>query len=107
MYFLLLTYLSFLSVAGSTPYYEFISRVSDFKNRALETTGCGLWQDVLRLHLRHEKYCEAGILSKLSEFDDFEMAAISWIVSKEWDNPLLTDDVRVRSINYQNELQKS
>ena len=95
MNILILTCLIFLSVTGSTPYYLFIMRVSDFKNRSLETTGCGLWQDILRLHMRHERYCENGILSKLSEFDDFEMAAISWIVSKEWDNPLLTDDIRV------------
>ena len=93
---LILTYLCFLSVIGSTPYYEFMERVSYYKNRSLESSGCGLWQDVLRLHLRHENYCEDAIMGKLSEFDDFEMAAISWIVSKEWDNPLLSDDVRVR-----------
>ena len=55
------------------------------------------YQDVLRLHERHEKYCEAGIMAELPDFDDFHMAAISWVVAREWDNPLLSDQVKVSS----------
>ena len=78
-----------------TPYYDFISRINEFKVRAVETTGCGLWQDVLRLHLRHDNYCEQGLMSKVAEFDDFEMAAYSWVVAREWNNPLLTENLKV------------
>ena len=52
---------------------------------------------MLRLHERHEKYCEAGIMAELPDFDDFHMAAISWVVAREWDNPLLSDQVKVPS----------
>ena len=52
---------------------------------------------MLRLHERHEKYCEAGIMAELPDFDDFHMAAISWVVAREWDNPLLSDQVKVSS----------
>ena len=50
---------------------------------------------MLRLHERHEQYCEAGIMAELPDFDDFHMAAISWVVAREWDNPLLSDQVKV------------
>ena len=52
---------------------------------------------MLRLHERHEKYCEAGIMAELPDFDDFHMAAISWVVAREWDNPMLSDTVKVSS----------
>ena len=88
-------FLLIVSVCG-TPYYDFLSRINEYKVRAVETTGCGLWQDVLRLHLGHANYCEEGIMAKVAEFDDFEMAAFSWIVSKEWNNPMLTEKLKVK-----------
>ena len=91
---MIISLLSIVSI-NSTPYYDFISRIQEYKARAVETTGCGLWQDVLRLYEGHEKYCEEGILSKVAEFDDFEMAAFSWIVTREWNNPLLSENLKV------------
>ena len=34
-------------------------------------------------------------MSKVAELDDFEMAAFSWIVTREWNNPLLTENLKV------------
>ena len=82
-------------LVGGTPYYDFISRINEYKVRAVETTDCGLWQDVLRLHIRHANYCEQGLMSKVAEFDDFEMAAYSWVMAREWNNPLLTENLKV------------
>ena len=82
-----------LLVSGS-PYDEFLSRAEEYKNRALNRSGCGWWQDILRLHFRHENFCEDGLLNEAVEVDDFGMAGVAWITMMEWDNPLLTDRVR-------------
>ena len=37
---------------------------------------------MFRLSERHEKYYEAGLMGNMEDFDDFEMAGISWIVSR-------------------------
>ena len=87
--------LSLLQVASATPYYDFLYRLEEFKTRALDGGGCGWWRDVLRLHFRHEEFCEEGLLDKIHDLDDFEMAGLSWIVSHEWRNPLLSDSVKV------------
>ena len=84
-----------LQLATSTPYYDFLYRLQQFKTRALEGGGCDWWRDVLKLHFRHETFCEEGLLGKIHELDDFEMAGLSWIVTHEWRNPLLSDTVKV------------
>ena len=87
--------LSLLQVASSTPYYDFLYRLEEFKTRALTGGGCDWWRDVLRLHFRQENFCEEGLLGKIHDLDDFEMAGLSWIVTHEWRNPLLSDTVKV------------
>ena len=82
-----------LLVSGS-PYDDFLSRAEEYKNRAFNRSGCGWWQDILRLHFRHENFCEDGLLNEAVEVDDFGMAGVAWITMMEWDNPLLTDRVR-------------
>ena len=32
--------------------------------------------DPIRLHERHERYCEEGLMSVMEDFDDFNMAGI-------------------------------
>ena len=92
--------LSLLQVASATPYYDFLYRLEEFKTRALDGGGCDWWRDVLRLHFRHEEFCEEGLLDKIHDLDDFEMAGLSWIVSQEWRNPLLSDSVKVIITHY-------
>ena len=84
-----------LQLTASTPYYDFLYRLEQFKTGALEGGGCDWWRDVLKLHFRHETFCEEGLLDKIHDLDDFEMAGLSWIVSHEWRNPLLSDTVKV------------
>ena len=81
------------SVNGS-PQEDFYARVEEYKKRALERSGCGWWEDILRLHFRHENFCENGLLDQAMQVDDFEMAGVAWITMMEWDNPLLTDRVK-------------
>ena len=50
-------------------------------------------QDILRLHYRHPGYCEAGLLGTALTLTDFNLAGVSWLVTREWDNPLLSDKV--------------
>ena len=33
-----------VTATAASPYYDFTLRVREYKTRALETTGCGLWQ---------------------------------------------------------------
>ena len=33
-----------VTATAASPYYDFRLRVREYKTRALETTGCGLWQ---------------------------------------------------------------
>ena len=84
-----------LQLVASTPYYDFLYRLEEFKTRALAGGGCDWWKDVLRLHFRQETFCEEGLLGKIHDLDDFEMAGLSWIVTHEWRNPLLSDTVKV------------
>ena len=84
-----------LSVSSSTPYYDFLFRLEEFKARALEDSRCDWWRDVLKLHFRHETFCEEGLVDKIHDLDDFEMAGLSWIVTHEWRNPLLSEHVKV------------
>merc|ERR1719500_1906367 len=92
--YLLIYFILTISEISGTPYYEFRQRVNEYKSRSLESTNCGFWQDVLRLSQGHERYCEDGLMSVMEDFDDFNMAGISWIVSREWDNPLLSERVK-------------
>ena len=80
------------NIDGS-PYVDFLSRAEEYKKQAFEK-GCGWWVDILRLHFRHENYCEDGLLNTAGDVDDFDFAGVAWITMMEWDNPLLTDRVR-------------
>ena len=82
-----------LGVFGS-PYEEFLERVNEYKKRSLESSECGWWKDILRLHFQHENYCEDGRLTEAMSVNDFERAGVAWITVMEWDNPMLTDRVR-------------
>ena len=64
---------SLLHVASATPYYDFLYRLEEFKARALDGGGCDWWRDVLKLHFRHETFCEEGLLDKIHDLDDFEI----------------------------------
>ena len=89
-------FLLLLQLTAATPYYDFLYRLEQFKTRALEGGGCDWWRDVLKLHFRQETFCEEGLLDKVHDLDDFEMAGLSWIVSHEWRTPLLSDTVKVK-----------
>ena len=84
-----------LPLISSTPYYDFLFRLEEFKTRALESEGCDWWKDILKLHFRHETFCEEGLVGKIHDLDDFEMAGLSWIMVHEWRNPLLLEHVKV------------
>ena len=47
-----------------------------------EKTLNSLYYTIYRLSEKHELFCEAGLMSNMEDFDDFEMAGISWIVSR-------------------------
>ena len=98
MYIMAIPYLIILLecvlFSHGSPYTEFLSRVEEYKERALGGVGCGWWENILRLHYQHSNYCEEGLLTHSVSVDDFEMAGVAWIMVMEWDNPLLTDRVR-------------
>ena len=94
MMMLVVLLFQFLLLISGSSYDDFLMRVEEYKERSMETTSCGWWQDILRLHFRHQNYCEDGLLSEAMEVDDFGMAGVAWITVMEWDNPLLTDRVR-------------
>ena len=94
--------------ADASPMGEMMIRVEQYKEKALTAPGCGFWREVLRLHHKVLKksspnikviqapgYCDEELVVEDGDrLDDFHMAAISWLLLKEWDNPMWSEAAR-------------
>ena len=86
--------LTFVSCGSCSLYDNFLLRLNEYKERTLQHSGCGWWQDILRIHYSHDHFCENGLLNTAMKVDDFHMAGVAWILMREWANPGLTNEVQ-------------